>query len=180
MPEKRIFTIPNILSFFRICLIPVIVWQYRAGRNIPAGLLLLLSGATDLIDGPIARRYNMVSDLGKILDPVADKLTQAALLLCLLFRYPLVLIPFILMAAKEIFMLAAGALVIKRTGEVSGAKLHGKAATVLLDAMVLLHVFWHDIPPAASAVAIVICTAAIAISFALYFIQFRRTLKKRR
>ena len=70
--EKKIITIPNILSFFRLCLIPVIVWLYGVAHNyVWAGYILILSGMTDMIDGYIARRFHMVSNLGKILDPIA-------------------------------------------------------------------------------------------------------------
>ena len=82
-------TIPNILSCFRIVLIPVFVWQYI---NVPDDqialwpiLILILSGITDILDGFIARRFNMISDLGKMLDPVADKMTR------ILPRYPFLL-----------------------------------------------------------------------------------------
>ncbi|MDD4773665.1 MAG: CDP-alcohol phosphatidyltransferase family protein [Eubacteriales bacterium] len=72
-PESRVITIPNILSFFRICLIPVIVWLYIVKENsIWAGYLLILSGVTDIIDGFIARNFHMISNLGKVLDPIAD------------------------------------------------------------------------------------------------------------
>ena len=80
---NRIITVPNLLSFFRLCLIPVIIWSYCVKKNpLLAGEILLLSGLTDLADGYIARRFHMISNLGKILDPVADKLTQAAMLIC--------------------------------------------------------------------------------------------------
>ena len=73
---NRIITVPNLLSFFRFCLIPVIIWSYCVKENpLLAGEILLLSGLTDLADGYIARRFHMISNLGKILDPVADKLT---------------------------------------------------------------------------------------------------------
>ena len=76
---NRIITVPNLLSFFRLCLIPVIIWSYCVKKNpLLAGEILLLSGLTDLADGYIARRFHRISNLGKILDPVADKLTQAA------------------------------------------------------------------------------------------------------
>ena len=81
---NRIITVPNLLSFFRLCLIPVIIWSYCVKKNpLLAGEILLLSGLTDLADGYIARRFHRISNLGKILDPVADKLTQAAMLICL-------------------------------------------------------------------------------------------------
>ena len=147
LKNAEIFTIPNILSFFRICLIPVIVWLYCIEERFGiAGWLLILSWETDIVDGFIARTFHMVSELGKVLDPVADKLTQAAMLVCLILRFPLVIIPFALLIAKETFMSISGILVIQRTGKVFGAELHGKLATGLLYGMMILHTFWYNIP----------------------------------
>ncbi len=90
MPDKgkQILTIPNLLSVFRILLIPLIVWLYCGKQDyLLAAWVLLLSGVTDIADGFIARRFRMVSDLGKVLDPIADKLTQTAALVCLLTRF---------------------------------------------------------------------------------------------
>ena len=99
---NRIITVPNLLSFFRFCLIPVIIWSYCVKENpLLAGEILLLSGLTDLADGYIARRFHRISNLGKILDPVADKLTQAAMLICLFTRFPHVLLLIVIMAGKE-------------------------------------------------------------------------------
>ena len=90
----RIFTIPNMLSFFRICLIPVIVWLYLVKKNYTWTVcILILSGVTDMVDGFIARRFNMISNLGKVLDPIADKLTQTVMLVCLFTRFPMMIVP---------------------------------------------------------------------------------------
>lgn len=171
-PERDIFTIPNLLSFVRICLIPTIVWLYCVKKNyLAAGGVLILSGATDIVDGYIARRFDMTSNLGKVLDPVADKLTQAAMLFCLWTRFPWVAFPIVLMVAKELFMSVTGVMVIQKTGVVLGAEWHGKAATCLLYAMLLLHVFWYDISRNASLISVAACTAMITVSFALYGIR---------
>ena len=78
--KNKILTIPNILSFFRLCLIPVIVWLYIGRENYFWTLVILIpSGITDIVDGIIARKCNMISDFGKAFDPIADKLTQAAI-----------------------------------------------------------------------------------------------------
>lgn len=170
--SHKIITIPNLLSLFRLCLIPVILWLYLGKQqNILAGCVLILSGITDIVDGLIARRFHMVSDLGKILDPIADKLTQAAMLLCLLISFPLMLFPLLLMACKELFMAVTGALIIRKTGMVPGAVWHGKAATVLLYAVMLLHVFWQAVPPLLSIASIAACVLMIALSFLLYAIR---------
>ena len=85
--KKDILTIPNLLSLFRLLMIPVIVWLYVKEKNYyAAAAMVLISGATDIADGIIARKFNMISDFGKILDPMADKLTQGALIICLSFK----------------------------------------------------------------------------------------------
>ncbi len=176
--EKKIVTIPNILSFFRICLLPVIVWLYGVENNyVWAGYILILSGVTDMADGYIARHFHMISDLGKILDPIADKLTQGVMLLCLVLRFHWMIVPFILMIAKEIYMSVSGILVIQRTGIVCGAQWHGKAATCFLYGMMILHIFWQEITPVVSMVSIIACTVMIGISFVLYGIRNVKLLK---
>lgn len=167
--KHKIFTIPNLLSFFRLCLIPLFVWLYCIQQNYPATAgILLISGATDIIDGFIARKFHMVSDLGKILDPVADKATQAAMLFCLITRFPLMIIPLALLIVKECYMGITGALVIQKTGTVFGADWHGKAATCLLYTMIMLHVLWHNIPAVVSNILIAACVIMMLISLILY------------
>ena len=89
LKKENILTIPNLLSLIRILLIPFIIWLYCARKAYLCTIIVIaLSGFTDIIDGKIARKFNMVSDVGKVLDPVADKLTQATLVICLIARYP--------------------------------------------------------------------------------------------
>lgn len=175
--SEKIFTIPNMLSFFRICFIPIIVWLYCMEKYYAVGYVLILSGITDVVDGYIARRFQMISDLGKILDPIADKLTQAVMLICLMMRFPMMIVPFIMMVVKEIFMSVTGFLVIQKKGEVMGARWHGKVATCLLYGMMILHVFWYDVVSAISAGSIVVCTIMIGISFVIYGMENIRILK---
>lgn len=176
--DNKIITIPNLLTFFRLCLIPVFVWLYCVEKNyLLTGIILIISGVTDTADGYIARHFHMVSDLGKVLDPIADKLTQAAMLFCLLTRFSLMIIPLGLMVIKEIFMGVTGLLVIKKTGKVFGADWHGKLNTWLLYAMMVLHVFWYDIPDAVSEFLISCCVVMMAVSLLLYGWQNIKTLK---
>lgn len=167
--RSKILTIPNMLSFFRLCLIPVFMWLYCVERDyIWTGIVLIISGVTDTVDGFVARHFNMVSDLGKILDPIADKMTQAAMLFCLLTRFPLMILPLGLMVLKEFFMGVTGLLVIQKTGKVFGAEWHGKVSTWLLYIMMILHVFWFNIPDTVSKVLIGVCVVMMAISLVLY------------
>lgn len=177
--QSKILTIPNILSFFRLCLIPVFMWLYCVEKNyIWTGIILILSGITDTIDGFVARRFHMISDLGKVLDPIADKLTQAAMLFCLLTRYPLMIVPLGLMVFKEFFMGVTGFLVIQKTGKVFGGDWHGKVNTWLLYAMMIIHVFWYNIPDQVSKILIGICVVMMLISLVLYGRHNLKALKE--
>lgn len=170
--ESKKFTIPNLLTCMRIVMIPLFIWLYSGTQQYElAALVLLISGLTDILDGFVARKFNMISDLGKFLDPVADKLTQAAILVCLSVRYPLMLGIFALMFVKEIYAFYSGLQVVKKTGIVLGAQWHGKAATVLLYTMLLLHAFWFDIPDAVSFLLMGACITMLILSGILYHIR---------
>ena len=178
-PENRILTIPNLLSAFRLLLIPLFVWLYLQEKYFYTGLVLLISGITDISDGFIARRFHMVSNVGKVLDPVADKLTQISMLICLVTRYPLMLILVVIMIFKELFMSISGLLVIHKTKTVFSADWHGKAATFLLYITMCAHVFWVQIPMIVSDILIVACAVMLAISLLLYGIHHIKTLRDR-
>ncbi len=170
--RKQIFTIPNLLSFLRLCMIPLIIWLYCSQKNYAlTAVILVLSGLTDLLDGYIARHFNMVTNLGKALDPVADKLTQAAMLFCLLTRFRMMIVPLLLLIFKEVSTGIMSLVVIKKTGKVYGADWHGKVCTSLLYAMMILHVLWYDIPNAWSTALISICVVMMTVSFVLYLLR---------
>lgn len=182
MPDEKyankIVTVPNLLSLFRILLIPVIVWLYCVKHAYPATVAVLcLSGLTDLVDGFVARRFNMVSNLGKALDPIADKLTQGVMLLCLITNFPIMLIPFILLALKEIIMGVSGLIVIRRTGAVHGADWHGKVTTCLIYVTMILHAVWYNIPRPLSVGLVVCCVAMMLLSLILYTMRNFKLLR---
>ena len=176
--KKQIFTIPNLLSAFRVLLVPVIAWLYCGKRDYPlTACILLLSGATDVIDGFIARRFDMVSDLGKVLDPVADKLTQAVALGCLLTRFEAIWWPLAILVCKEIVMAAMGIFVIRKTGAVHSAAWHGKLATCILYAVIFTHIVWYSIPLPISRLLALAGTTGILLSLVLYTVQYVNRLK---
>lgn len=179
--KSDVFTVPNFLSLFRFALVPLFMWLYLEKKEYTlTAAILLLSGITDIADGFIARRFNMISDLGKALDPVADKMTQAAMLFCLMTSFPHMAIPLILLAIKEIFTCISKIAAIKKTGEVSGARWHGKVTTFLLYSMLLVHVVKHDISPVVSDVLIGVCTASMLFSFAMYsFSNIKAVISKK-
>lgn len=173
----NVLTIPNALSLLRLLLIPVIVTLYLRGERGWALAVLLLSGLTDTVDGYIARRFHMVSDLGKILDPVADKFTQAATLLCLVTEYPKILILFIMLAVKELSLGIFGLIVIRKTGNVKSANWHGKLTTLMLYLTMALHILWPDISRGLSTTLIAATFIIMVLSFVLYIIRNINQLK---
>lgn len=166
--KQQILTVPNLLSLLRLLMIPLFIWLYLQGYENWTAFVLILSGVTDVVDGYIARHFNQVSDFGKAFDPIADKLTQAAMLLCLVSRYPTMIVPFLLLAVKDVFNAVSGLLVIRRTGKVLGAEWHGKLTTVLLYGMMILHVVWQDIPRWTSNMFNAGCVVMMLVSFVLY------------
>lgn len=170
--KDKVITIPNILSFSRLLLIPVIVWLYVVRKDpLWTAVVLTASGITDIADGIIARRYHMVSNFGKALDPVADKLTQIAMLFCLVARFRWMLLPLCVLVVKELTAGIMGLMVIRKTGKVEGAVWHGKATTVLMYSMMAIHLLWYHIPPVVSGILIVGCTALALLSAVLYAVK---------
>lgn len=167
--KSKIITIPNILSFFRLCLIPVIVWLYCFKENyLLTTITLAVSALTDIVDGFIARKFNMISDFGKAFDPVADKLTQIVVMFCLVTRFPLMLIPLVILTAKEILAAILNMVTLKKAGYVVAAVWHGKVNTILLYTMMLVHIVWFNIPKTVSNVFIFVCIGMMLISSVLY------------
>ena len=167
--KNKIITIPNVLSLFRLLLIPLIIWLYMVKEDpVRTTVVLALSGITDIVDGIIARKCNMISDFGKAFDPVADKLTQIATLFCLVRRFKWMLLPLCVMVVKEITAGVLGLLVIRKTGKVDGAVWHGKATTVSLYSMMIIHLIWFNIPGVISGILIGACTALALLSAFMY------------
>lgn len=134
--KKEIMTIPNLLSLFRLILIPVYVVMYLNATEpvhyYIAGGILAVSCLTDMVDGQIARRFNMISTVGKVLDPFADKLTQFTLAICLAVQFPVVWIMVCLIFVKEIFQLVAGIIAFRKGKMLTGALMAGKVCTAIL------------------------------------------------
>ncbi len=177
--QKKIITIPNILSFFRLCLIPVIVWLYCFKEEyLGALLVLILSGFTDVADGFIARRWNMISDFGKAFDPVADKLTQMGVLFCLITHFPHMMVALVLLVAKEVCTGITSIIAIKKTNCVMGAAWHGKLTTVSLYLMMAIHLLWYDIPFSMSWLLVGVCIGVMLMSFILYTVRNIKAIRK--
>lgn len=169
LKKDQILTIPNLLSLLRLLMIPLIIWLYCGARRYYLAVgVIVLSGLTDIADGIIARKFNMVSDFGKILDPIADKLTQAALIICLVSRHKLMLPLIIEFALREICMLVMGYITIKNQNSVNSAKWYGKLTTVMLYAVMMVLILFPQISGAIADTLILCCGLVMLFSFAMY------------
>ena len=174
--KKEILTIPNLLSFFRLLLIPVYVVIYLNAQApsdyyIAAGILAV-SCITDLIDGKIARRFNMITNLGKILDPLADKATQFALILCIAHKHPVLWYLVALFVIKEGFQLIAGSISLHHGKIPKGALFSGKLCTTVLFVSLIVMVMFPHLPSKVISLLTIIDTLFMMNAFAAYLIAY--------
>lgn len=178
----KIITVPNILSLVRLVIIPVYAVMYlradSAADYYAAGILLALSCLTDLFDGFIARRFRQISTLGKLLDPVADKLTQCTMLLCLASTYPILWGLCALFFVKELFQLIATCWHLKRGQMLDGALMAGKICTNVLFISAILMVLFPGMSSALRNGLIGLCAIFLLISFFAYFRAYVGKSKK--
>ncbi len=199
---KGCLTIPNLLSVIRIALIPVFAVMYLQGNQILAIIILAVSGLTDLFDGKIARRFNQVSALGKILDPVADKLTQItiAVILFICFRnssssminaFGWVFLVFLI---KEGIMVVGGLVMLLLNIRPGAAEMPGKVATcTFYGVMILVIAFGPDVgvltnlwtmPDIMTGILVVVAACTCVFAFASYmpetYRQFRDHFREKK
>ena len=174
--RQEAFSIPNLLSYFRLLLIPLFIQLYIRGDFTEALITLAASGLSDIIDGRIARKYNMVTDLGKVLDPVADKLTQCAMMICVATRYPAMWWLLGIHVVKELIMIVAGYYVLKKTDTVNSAIWCGKLCTGVIYAVMMSHVILPDVPQSVSAASAAVCAGLIVLSLVVYTARYVRLL----
>lgn len=174
--KRDFFTIPNILSLFRLLLIPVYAALYLNATEkyqfVLAGTILTISCLTDMIDGKIARKYNMITTLGKILDPLADKLTQFALTICLSMKYPVLYPVLSLFVIKELFQLVLGIIFLRRGKMLPGALMAGKVCTTVLFVSLILLVLMPDMSHGAVMLIAAVDTIFLMISFISYAMAY--------
>ncbi len=196
---KGCWTVPNLLSLIRIALIPVFGVLFYNGEYLWAVFVLFLSGISDTLDGRIARRFNQISALGKILDPVADKLTQItiAIVLFLEFRKPesgkamnIFAWVFLFFLVKELLMILGGLFMLCKGLRPGAAEIYGKIATLVFYAVMTLIIAFGpsfgaftnlDVPPMPEwliMILVVISAIATLVAFCSYIPGFFKQLKE--
>lgn len=174
--KAEITTIPNLLSLFRIALIPVYISVYlnaaEERQYLLAGSILAVSCTTDLADGMIARKFHMVTNLGKVLDPLADKLTQFALILSLSVRYTALYPVLGLFLAKELFQCGALLFFAQQGKALPGALFAGKLCTTVLFVSLILLVLFPQIHPKGVWFLTLTDTGFLLYSFGSYLLAY--------
>lgn len=193
---KGCWTVPNLLSVLRIVMVPIFAVLFHQGHYLWAVVVLALSGLSDFFDGKIARKFNQISALGKILDPVADKLTQItiAVMFYLTFRqsndsfvraFSWV---FLIFLAKELVMIIGGAIMLAIGLRPGAAEMPGKVATFTFYViMIVILAFGPDIgiikpilPPAVMLVLVCISVVLTIVAFCSYLPDVARQLREKK
>lgn len=181
--KKVLFNIPNCLCFFRILLIPLFLYVYFVAdfknRYLVAAFVLVISGISDFLDGFIARKFNMVTDFGKFIDPVADKLTQFVVAITLLFSYPLAWVLLIIIILKDLMLAIVGLYLCDYGLKITGASWWGKIATAYFYVIVIVLIGLHIPNTVISFVLIITGSVLMLLSFILYAKELRYMVKEK-
>lgn len=168
-----LFKLPNILCYLRILMVPLFLYIYftavHPGDYYLATFVVMVSGLTDFLDGQIARKCNMITDLGRIIDPVADKLMQLAMLAALTMKIDYMYLLVIYLVVKEVLTSVTGFFVMQILHRrLNGAKWYGKVCTALLYVVMLILVAFPELGTTVQNTMLLVCAAGLTLSFVMY------------
>lgn len=166
-------TIPNILSIIRIILIPVFIVFYSLDLIYFAAAIIFISGVTDTLDGFIARRFNQVSDLGKLLDPMADKLMQLAMAICVSIEYVMVIPLLVIFFVKELLMLTGSIKLFRKEKKPIAAKWYGKLATFVFYSAMFLFIVIPNMDMMFQVILAGITSLMLLFAFYRYWVVYK-------
>ncbi len=172
--------IPNLLSILRLFLIPVFVIVFFSdfsGAYSAAGAIFLFAALTDVLDGYIARKYQLITKLGRLLDPLADKLMKGAASVCLAVAGIIPVWAVILIYFKELSMLAGILLFYKKSQDLPGSNIFGKTAEFLLCALTLAEILFSLPSQISNILWLVVLTAEYSAGV-VYAIRASKSMKQ--
>ncbi len=178
--KKENFNVPNMLSFIRIIIIIPFVLYFLNDEYLLAAVMLIFSGLSDMFDGIIARKLNQATKFGRILDPVADKLTLTAVVVCIGIKFPETILLVVILILKDVSMLIAGSFLLKKGVEPPAAKWYGKLSTIFFYISVIIIVVLKAIygitSPIISVLLLSITSFFMLFALFKYFILFLKLL----
>lgn len=178
--KREVLAIPNILSYIRIALLPVFCFLYLTAETTSqyqmAGIIVVISGLTDLVDGKIARKFNAVTELGKLMDPIADKLTLTVVAFCLVARFPMLIYLAVAILIKEVYMFVMTAKFFKRGKKLDGAEYFSKVCTTTLFAFFAGLIFFPDRLSVMINILVGFEIAMVTVTIAVYHRAFKRLI----
>ena len=179
---RDLVTVPNLITFFRFVLVPPFVYFFINEQFLLAGIMIGLSGLSDCFDGFFARKLNQVTSLGKILDPIADKVTLVAVAVCMVIYIPSILPIMLVLVGKEFLMLLGGFIMLLRKMTPPPANIFGKLATLVFYFVISLIIFikivtGKEIMPVII-IGLVLVAAAMLLALVQYAVMFVKINKE--
>lgn len=177
-PKKDdLFKVPNILCYVRILLVPLFIYLFLSGYHWQSALIVILAAATDILDGYIARHFNMITDWGKFIDPVADKLMQFSMLAVTILKIKWVFILAVLFVIKELLLLIVGLYIYHKDYNLDGSNWAGKLCTVILDGVMLIFIAFPTPPEPIALILIGLVIIFMILSFVVYLNEYIKIYK---
>ena len=185
--KSELLALPNILCYIRLLLIPLFMILYlKAETNKEyyyAGFVVLVASFTDFLDGFIARKFNMITEFGKLLDPLADKLMQAALILVLILKIDYMYLLALVFIIKEIIMTIAAYVFVKKGKKLDGSKWFGKVSTTVFYITMLILIIFPRLSTSTTYFLMITCSSFLILSFVLYgreyYIMYKELMQER-
>jgi cardiolipin synthase len=161
-------------------MIPIFCYFYLSATSQKeytiAAIILIVAALTDKLDGTIAHRFNMITDFGKIIDPLADKLLQVIAMICLTVTYPRIWVLAIALIAKELYMCVKGFKILGEITQVDGAQWFGKLSTVIVFSSLVGLTYFPNLSQLQINFVIVVNLVFLCFSFGMYFYKYRKYL----
>ena len=180
---RDLVTVPNLITYVRFLLVPPFIYFFLNGNYIAAGIMIGLSGLSDCFDGFFARKFNQVTSLGKILDPIADKVTLISVAVCMVIYMPSILPIMLVLVFKEFLMLLGGFILMLNKMSPPPANIFGKIATLVFYVVICLIIFVNIITGKENMALVVggliIVTVVMLIALAQYAVVFVKMNKEK-
>ena len=178
---KELFNIPNCLCYLRIILIPIFLHRYfLAGSKEDyyiCATILIISGLSDFLDGYIARHYQMITDFGKVIDPIADKLTQFTVAFVLVYTYSWMWLLLLIIVLKDGMLALGGLYLYEKGAKVQGASWWGKISTAIFDVVAIVLIGIHIPNSIFATISIIVLMLLSLVLYAKQLLSIYKELK---